>query len=734
MSDTSKSAQRFKPDAPDNSRREFLKVTALGSTGFAIGMVSVFSGASYGAPGNASSGLVIMNDFVRVNSDNSVTVVIKHLEKGQGVTTGLAAIVAEEMDADWSQIDTAFAPADKAIYRNLMFSSKQATGGSTSLANSWTQLRQAGAGARALLVQAAAKRWGVELARVSVKSGRVFSGSDSASFGELASAAGQMEPPGEVALKDPSEFRLIGTRLPRKDSAAKTDGSALFGTDLTRPNMKIAVVARPPKFGARLKTLDSSKALQVPGVSKVVAIPRGVAVLADSYVTAVKARGELKLSWDETNAENRGSAELRAQYQQQLNQPGAISRDDGDVTLAFKSANKVVEAEFAFPFLAHAAMEPLNCMVELGDQRCDVWTASQQPSVDQEMVAEITGLNPEQVFINTVIAGGSFGRRSPADCDFVAEAAFIAMAVDGAFPIKLQWSREDDMRGGRYRPMAAHRIRAAISDDNKLVGWNQRVVSQSILKGTSAEKFIRNGIDPTAVEGSHHLPYAIDNFHLDVHMVASGIPVLWWRSVGHSHNAYATEVFFDMAAKACNADPYEMRRGMLQGHDRLLGVLNLAASAAGWGEPLGKGRGRGIALHKSFASYVAQVAEVTVSADDQLRVDRVVCAIDCGVAVTPDIIRAQMEGAIGYGLSAALREQITLTNGVVDQSNFQNYRPLRISEMPDIEVHIVKSAEAPSGVGEPGLPPIAAAVANAIADATGKFLTRLPFQGQSYIA
>ncbi len=715
-------------ESPDTSRRQFLKVTALGSAGFMIGLAGPNPGAL--ASGQAVDETAVMNDFVKVSANNTITVVVKHLEKGQGVTTGLSAIVAEEMDADWSQIDTEFAPADASRYRNLMFSTKQGTGGSTSLANSWMQLRQAGAGARAVLVAAAAKRWNVATSAISVKSGRVSSGDHSASFGELAAAAGEIEAPAEVSLKDPSDFQLIGTNLPRKDSPSKTDGSAQFGIDLTRPGMKIAVVARPPKFGGQLKSVDSSKALEVDGVSAVVEIPRGVAVLADSYFSALRGRDALVLQWDDSNAENRGTTEFESEYTALLNEKGSTSRNDGDISKAFPTAAKVVDAQFMFPFLAHGAMEPLNCVIELSPQRCEVWTGSQQPSVDQTRVAEITGLDAKQIFIHTVIAGGSFGRRSPPDCDFIAEAAMIAVAVKGQYPVKLQWSREDDMRGGRYRPMAAHRMRAAISSNNELIGWDQRVVSQSILKGTTAERFVRNGIDPTAIEGSQHLPYAIDNFHLDLHLVPSGVPILWWRSVGHSHNAFATEVFFDMAANACGKDPYEMRRDLLTGHDRLLGVLNLAAKAADWSKPLGQGRGRGIALHKSFNSYVAQVAEVSVSDKGELAVDRVVCAIDCGLAVTPDVIRAQMEGSIGYGLSAALREQITLTQGEVDQSNFHNYPPLRISEMPDIEVHIVKSAEPPSGVGEPGLPPIAPAVANAIGDATGTYLTRLPFADQ----
>ena len=725
---------------PGPSRRLFFKMTSLGAAGFLIGCNQSADLPTLGAvPVSRRStdpAPVELNAFVAIGSDNRVTVAIKHLEMGQGVTTGFAAVVAEELDADFSQMQSRLAPADVARYRNLMFSSKQATGGSTSMANSWMQLREAAAAARNLLVRAAASRWQVDVEQVQIDAGVVSSGPHSATFGELAAEAGQLTPTEGHSLKQPADFKIIGKNVPRTDSASKTDGSAQYTVDLSRPNMQIAVVARPPRFGGVLRSFDASDALKISGVTRVVEIPRGVAVLADSYWSALAGRVALKTEWDESQAEVRSSDALHAEFLTLLDVDGLVSRDDGDTSAAFKTAATTVEAEFHFPFLAHAAMEPLDCLVELGAERCEIWTASQQPSVDQQKVADITGLPLEQVVVNTIQAGGSFGRRSPGDCDFVAEAASIAVATKGDTPIKLQWSREDEFSGGRYRPMASHRLRAAIDNQGKLVGWQQRVASQSILKGTSAEKFMQNGLDPTAVEGSHHLPYAIDNFFLDVHIVPSKVPILWWRSVGHSHNAYATEVFVDQIATAMRKDPYQMRRELLAGQDRFVGVLDLAAQKAGWDSPLapsapaGEKRGRGIALQKCFGSYVAQVIEVTVGATGQLTIDRVVCAVDCGIAVNPDVIVAQMEGGIGYGLSAALREEVTLTDGVVDQQNFHLYRPLRIAEMPKIDVHIVSSTEAPSGVGEPGLPPAAPALANAIANATGVVLTRLPIANQ----
>lgn len=720
--------------ASDSGRRRFLKAISLGSAGFLIGCdsrVEAPEGLALAQeiPTHVAE-LEELNAFIAIGSDNSVTVTIKHLDMGQGLTTGFPAIVAEELDADWSQMRSRFAPADVTRYRNLMFSSKQATGGSTSLANSWMQLREAAAGARDLLVRAAAARWQVGVSDIRVASGVLTSGDNRATFGELASDAGQLVPADAVQLKEVADFKVIGQRWPRLDSVAKTNGTAQYTVDLVRPNMQVAVVARSPRFGGKLLSFDAGAALKVAGVSRVVEIPRGVAVLADSYWSALAGRQALVLDWDDRSAEARSSAEIRAEFTDLLDVSGLVSRDDGDSAAAFQNAATVVEADFHFPFLAHAAMEPLDCIVELEPGRCEVWTASQQPSVDQAKVAELTGLSIADVTINTIMAGGSFGRRSPSDCDFVAEAVSIAVAIDGEYAIKLQWSREDDFSGGRYRPMASHRFRAAIDDKGKLVGWQQRVASQSILRGTSAEKFMKDGLDPTAVEGSHHLPYAIENFFLDVHIVDTKVPMLWWRSVGHSHNAYATEVFVDKIANAVGRDPYKFRRQLLEGQERFLGVLDLVAEKADWGAPLGAGRGRGIALQKSFGSYAAQVAEVSVASNGELTIDRVVCAIDCGVAINPDVIRAQMEGGIGHGISMALREEITLTKGVVDQQNFHRYQPLRISEMPAIEVHIVPSTEAPSGVGEPGLPPAAPAVANAIANATGVVLQDLPFADQ----
>ena len=715
-------------DLPVN-RRRFLQVAALGSAGFIIGCSDSSAPVTKTAVAIQSD----LNAFVRIGTDNIVTVIVKHLDKGQGVTTGLPAIVAEELDADWSQMRAEFAPADASRYNNFNFGTIQGTGGSSSVANSWTQLRDAAAGARDMLVRAAASTWGVDANELTVDKGEIQHASSerSASFGSLAATAATLQPPEAVTLKDPAKFTLIGTTLPRIDSPAKTDGSAKFTIDHVMPGMLVAVVAHPPRFGARVESFDASAASAVSGVTDVVEIPRGVAVVADSFFSATKARAQLEIEWDFSDAENRGSDELAEQYRTTLDEPGIVVREAGNTGKVIAGAETTVESDFSFPFLAHAPMEPMDCVVDLQDDRCDIWTGSQIPTIDQAVAANISGLLPEQIHITTLFAGGSFGRRAVPDSDFVAEAVMIAKALGRRAPIKLQWSREDDMSGGRYRPMALHRMRAGLDKDGHLVGWEHRIVTQSIFHGTPFAASIIDGVEPSAVEGARGLPYAVPNIRVEQHLVPAGVPVLWWRSVGHSHNGFATEVMLDKVAAAAGADPYEFRRGLLRDHPRHLSVLDLAAKKAGWGEALPAGTGRGIAVHESFGTVVAEVAEVTVHADGGFKVDRVTCAVDCGIAITPDVVRAQMEGGIGYGLSAALREAVTLVEGEVQQRNFDAYRPLRIHEMPRIDVHIVPSTENPTGVGEPGTPPIAPAVANAIGAASGRFPTTLPFGLQS---
>jgi isoquinoline 1-oxidoreductase beta subunit len=673
------------------------------------------------------------NAFLRIGPDGSVTVVSKHLEMGQGTYTGLATIVAEELDADWTQVRVEGAPADAKRYNNISWGPAQGTGGSSSIANSWEQLRKAGATARAMLAAAAAADWNVPAAEVTVENGVVRHGGSGrkAGFGELATKAAKLSPPAEVPLKDPKSFRYVGRRepLPRTDIPGKTRGTAVFTQDMTLDGMVTALVAHPPLFGATVKSFDATKAKQVAGVVDVVQIPTGVAVLGKSFWAAKKGRDALTVEWDRSKAVQAGSKELTAQYLELAGKPGKVARKDGDVEAALGRAGKTVEATYEFPYLAHAALEPMNCLVQLTKDGCEIWNGEQMQTGDQAAVAATLGLKPEQVTLHMLYAGGSFGRRANPVADYLVEAAGIAKAIEGRVPVKMVWTREDDMQAGWFRPAYVHRVRAALDGSGKPVAWSQRIVGQSILTGTPVESFgVKDGIDATSVEGVTDLPYKVPNLQVELHTTTPGVPVQWWRSVGHTHTGYATEVFIDELAAAARQDPVAYRRMLLAGSPRHLGVLELAAEQSGWGTPLPKGRGRGVAVHKSFDSYVAEVAEVSIQPDGTVKVHRVVCAVDCGVAVNPDIIRAQMEGGIAFGLGAALYGEITLDGGAVQQTNFDKYRTLRMPEMPVVEVHIVPSAEAPTGVGEPGVPPIAPAVANAVFSLTGRPVRTLPIR------
>ena len=679
------------------------------------------------------------NAFVRIGSDNMVTVISKHLEMGQGTYTGLATIVAEELDAAWPQVRVEAAPADAKRYNNLLFGPMQGTGGSTAMANSWEQLRQAGASARAMLVAAAAEQWQVPVGEISVSEGVVTHtpSQRQANFGQLALAAAQRPVPTDVKLKDPKDFKLVGKRAPRKDTADKINGKARFTQDVHLPDMLTAVVAHAPRFGAKLKSFDPSKARAVNGVVDVVQIPTGVAVLARDTWSAKKGRDALQVEWDESGAFTLSTEQIFARYHELAKSPGAIARKDGDPDAAFAAPARVLRASYDFPYLAHAAMEPMNCVVRLNKDGCEIWNGEQSQTVDQMGIATLLGIKPEQVTIHMLYAGGSFGRRASSRSDYVLEAVSIAKAIEGRAPIKLVWLREDDMRGGYYRPAFHHALEAALDAQGHLIGWRHRLVGQSILANSPFEMMIKEGVDPVSVEGAASLPYAIPNIQVDLHTPKDiAVPVLWWRAVGSTHTAFSTEAFIDEVAAAAGQDPVAFRLSLLDKQPRHAAVLKLAAEKADWGTPLapaanGDRRGRGVAVHESFRSYVAQVAEVTVKPDGSVKLDRVVCAVDCGIAINPDIVRAQVEGSIGFALSAALHGAITLKEGVVEQSNFHDYAPIRINEMPKVEIHIVSSGEKPTGMGEPGVPPLAPALVNAIAVATGQRIRDLPIRTES---
>ncbi len=719
-------ATRLHNNSPlDAGRRRFLKLSAGAGAGLTLGL----SLSGRAAAQSSAAGELAFNAFVNISPDNSVKVFIKHLEMGQGVYTGLATCVAEELDADWAQVVCEHSPVDTEKYANLLMG-QQATGGSTAIANSFTQMRQAGAAARAMLVAAAAERWGVPAADISVSNGRVIHGPHSASFGELAAAAALQTPPApdSLTLKTFAQFTLIGREdLARKD-VGKHNGTATYTQDVKLPGMLTAVVAHPPRFGARVRNFDASKTLQRKGVQQVLEIDSGVAVLANDYWSALKGRELLEIQWDESAAETRGSDTILANYRELVKSPGVIAEREGDAPGQLSNAAETVETVFEYPYLAHAQMEPMNCVAQVDGNRAELWYGCQSATQDQLAIAQLLGGRPQDIKIHTLFAGGGFGRRANPYSDYVLEAVRIARGAQGT-PVKLVWTREDDMQGGYYRPAFVHQLSAAVDDDGMPSALHIRAAGQSIMTGTPLEAFgVIDGIDTASVEGLVDLSYHVPNRQVELHSPEVGVPVQWWRSVGNTHTAFSKEVFIDSLARRAGQDPVEYRLALLANNPRETAVLKLAAEKAGWGtRELPEGWGRGVAVHTSFGSTVAEVVEVSVQGSN-FKVERVVAAIDCGLAINPDVVRAQVESAIAYGLSAALEDEVTLTEGMVDQTNFHTYQVLRMNNMPQVETHILPSQNAPSGVGEPGTPPIAPAVANALADATGQMLTRLPLK------
>jgi isoquinoline 1-oxidoreductase beta subunit len=710
----------------DPSRREFLKYGALATGGLVVGFFvpTAFRRALAATP--AAPALPPANAFLRIAADDTVTVLLSHSEMGQGIWTTLPMLVAEELDPDWSRIRVEHAPAAD-VYRHTGFGI-QMTGGSTSTWSEFDRYRQVGALARTLLVQAAAERFGVAPATCRTENGVVIAGAQRARYGELAEAAARLPAPAAVELRAAKDWRLIGKPMKRLDAPEKVDGTAQFGLDVHFDGLMTAVVARPPVFGGSARSVDDTRALAVPGVRKVVRVPSGVAVVADSFWAARQGRDALQIDWDPGPNGGLDTTAMREQFRKLATTDGASAASAGDARAALGKAAKTIEAEYVVPYLAHAPMEPLNCTVRIGPGKCEIWSGTQFQTGDQAAAAAITGLTPAQVEVHTMFLGGGFGRRATTTSDFVSEAVQVAKAA--SLPVKTVWTREDDIHGGYYRPLFLHRARVGLGADGLPMAWDHTIVGQSIMAGTSFESFgVKDGVDAASVEGASDSPYLseIADRRVDLHSPRTGIPVLWWRSVGHSHTAFAMESLIDEAASAAGRDPLEYRRALLAKHPRHLGVLNLAAEKAGWGKPLPAGRARGIAVHESFGSYVAQVAEVSVDSAE-IRVHRVTCAIDCGIVVNPAGVAAQMESGIAYGLSAALMGAIELAGGRVQQSNFHDYQVLRLNQMPAVDVHIVPSNEKSGGAGEPGTPPIAPAVANAVAKLTGQRLRELPLR------
>ena len=707
-------------------RREFIRVGAAVGGGLLVSLYAPL-------PGGASEAWAAdekdfpLNAFVRIGTDESVTVIAAHSEMGQGVYTSLPMLLNEELEADWSRIRVESAPVDK-VYNHPVFG-MQMTGGSTTSPAEWERYRKIGAMARTMLLQAAAKQWNVDASSCHVEKGVVIHAASArrATYGSLANAAAQLTPPADVPLKPAKSFTLIGKPTRRLDTPSKTNGTAQFGLDVSVPGMLTAVVLRSPVFGGKVTRLDAIEALKVPGVKAVEPVPSGIAVIALGFWPAKQGRDKLVVTWDPGANAGLSTEQMLADFRELAKSPGNIAKKTGDPAGALKSAAKTITAEYDVPYLAHAMMEPLNCVVDLKTDSCEIWTGTQFETVDHASAAKVAGLPPEKVQLHTTLLGGGFGRRANPASDCVVEAVHVAKVAKA--PVKVVWTREDDLRGGWYRPMWHDRFEAGLDSSGNPVAWTHTIVGQSIMQGTLFEgMMIKDGVDAASVEGAADLIYGVPNLQVDLHSPKIGVPVQWWRSVGHSHTGFSVEAFLDEVAHAGGKDPYELRRALLANQPRMLAVLDLAAHKANWGAKLPAGVGRGIAAHFSFDSYVAQVIEASVEKGGVVRVHRVVCAVDCGQTINPDTVIAQMEGGIIFGLTAALKNEITLKDGKVVQSNFHDYQMLRIYEAPKIEVYIVPSSANPTGVGEPGVPPVAPALVNALFAVTGKRIRRLPIR------
>ncbi|MBI4500211.1 MAG: xanthine dehydrogenase family protein molybdopterin-binding subunit [Gemmatimonadetes bacterium] len=692
------------------TRRHFIEVSSLAGAGLLIG----FRLPTKGTAGTAVAGGEI-NAWIRIGTDDIVTFIVNQSEMGQGVLTSYPMILAEELEADWSQVRSELAPADTRF-------GSQGTGGSASIRTGYAKLRKVGAAAREMLVSAAAQNWRVDPSSCRAENGFVIHAASNRrmSYGQLAEKAATVTPPENPQLKDPRTFKLIGKPAKRLDTVSKVNGAGVFGMDVKVPGMLVAQVAHSPVFGGKLKSFDGSTALKIPDVRNVIAIPTGIAVVADNYWAATKGREALEIVWDEGTNGKLSSADITALFERMVDQ-GKVARSDGDPAGATAKATRKIEALYQVPYLAHATMEPMNCTADVRPDRCEIWAPTQFQTASRQLAAQITGLKPEQVMLHTTLLGGGFGRR--AQTDFLADAVHTSKAVGQ--PVKVIYSREDDMRAGFYRPAAYNRMAGALDAEGWPVAWTHQIVSPSILEAFGP---LKDGIDRTSVEGAENLPYAIPNMLVTYAKPDLPVTVWFWRSVGSSQNAFVTECFLDELAALGGKDPYELRRRLLANRPRHKRVLETAAQKAGWGAPLPQGRSRGIAVHQSFGSFVAQVAEVSLDGQGHVRVHRVVCAVDCGDVVNPDTVQAQMESGIAYGLSAALYGEITIQNGRAVQDNFDSYPVVRIDEMPAVETHIVTSGDALGGIGEPGTPPIAPAVCNAIYALTKKRIRKLPIK------
>jgi isoquinoline 1-oxidoreductase subunit beta len=709
---------------PRHDRRDFLKVGAALGGGLVIS-VAVPSVVRPAWAAAEASPEFAPNAFIRIDRKGAVTLVMPMVEMGQGIYTAMAMLLAEELEVGLDQVRLEHAPADDALYANSILHI-QTTGLSASIRAFWTPLRQAGAVGRTLLVAAAAKRWGVDPAACRAQHGVVsdLSGTRHLGYGELADAAAALPAPtaASMALKDAKDFRLIGTPARRLEAPDKVSGRAVFGIDARLPDMRIAAIAISPVFGGKPKAVNETAARAVKGVRQVVLIENAVAVVGDHMWAAKKGLAAAAVQWDEGPNAKVSTADIIRQLEEASKQPGVVARNEGDADKALAGAVQRIDAIYQAPFLAHAAMEPMNCTAHVRKDSCDLWVGTQAPTLTQAVIARATGLPKEVVKIHNHLLGGAFGRRLEPDGSLLA--VKIAQQVNG--PVKVVWSREEDIQHDMYRPYYYDRLSAGIDASGKPVAWTHRIAGSSIV-ARYIPPLYKNGFDFDAVEGAAEPPYALPNIHVDyVRVEPPGIPTAFWRGVGPTHNVFVVESFIDELAALAKQDPVAYRRALLGHNPRALGVLNLATEKAGWGGPLPAGRGRGVSLQFAFGTYLSQVAEVEVANDGSIKVHRIVCAVDCGFAVNPDTIAAQMEGGSIFGLTAALHGVITLKNGRVEQSNFHDYLPMRISEVPVVETHLVKSAESPGGIGEAPTAAVAPAVANAIFAATGRRIRTLP--------
>lgn len=711
---------------PDMSRRKFLQTTTVFAGGLLIPFfvpAGVKRMGLLNTPADASAIAFAPNAYLGIAKDNTIHIVLAHVEMGQGVWTTLPMLIADELDCDWNKIKVGHAPPGQPYLHTVY--GLQITGGSSTTWSEFDRYRQAGATARTLLVTAAAQRMGVAPEACSTNDGFVIAGNKKLSYGEVAEAAATLPPPANVPLKPASEWKYIGKGAKRLDTPEKINGQAKFGMDVQFPGLLTAVVLRSPVFGGKVRSFDAAKTRAIPGVRQVVTVPSGVAVIADHFWAAKQGRDALKVEWDIDPALAIDSKTQWEEYRKLASTKGISAAQAGNVTEAMPKAASTMEAEYTLPYLAHAPMEPLNCSVKITKDKCEIWTGTQMPGNDQTVAAKILGFTPEQVEVHTVFLGGGFGRRANFPSDFVSEAVQVAKA--SGKPVKTVWTREDDIRGGYYRPAFLHRVRIGFGADKLPVAWQHSIVGQSIMAGTPFES--KDGIDGASVEGVNDSPYlaSVPNHLVELHSPKNKIPVLWWRSVGHTHTAFVMETMIDELAHAAGQDPVAYRRSLLQKHPRHLSALNLVAEKSGWGTVLPAGHFRGVAVHESFGTTVAQVAEISLN-KGVVKVHRVTCAVECGLAVNPGGVVAQMESGIIFGLTAVLYGEVTLEKGRVQQRNFHDYRMLRMHETPVIEVHIVPSTEKMGGAGEPGVPPIAPAVVNAIFAATGKRVRSLPLR------